>query len=126
MTYKLANWNETFDSLSKDISAGGVGLILNERLANGAPLEIEIHSSGPDSDTPITIKGIVVWSHQVDKNGAVVEEGSEALFLKSSSWRSGLEFYGKDLDSNKQYFRIGIKLDKEIHPDLMKILRRRA
>ena len=50
-------------ALTKDLSGAGMGLITEEILAPGTPLEMEIKL--PDREAPITFQAEVVWSKPV-------------------------------------------------------------
>ena len=122
--YKLKNWNVAYDSLSKDLSRGGIGLILNDKLKPGTPLELEFPPPDSASKKPITVTGVVVWSQRI---GSSEDDDMPYLLSRESApWQSGAAFYGQDVDAKKQQFRIGIQLDRELDPDLVRRLKTRS
>ncbi|MFH1996884.1 MAG: PilZ domain-containing protein [Candidatus Omnitrophota bacterium] len=114
--YKLLNWNEEFGTSSKDASKGGFGLIINEELKPGTPIEIELPPLDLGSQERIILKGVVVWSRELDASENKYVQGSgEGL-----PWKSAMTFYGQGLKASAQNYRVGIRLNTEISAEVMK------
>ncbi len=55
-----------FDTFTENVSEGGVGVILNEKLH--VPTELTVELFAPDRERPIEAKGEVVWLKEVSSS----------------------------------------------------------
>ncbi len=82
VTYRIsANPSIEDKSISKNISGGGIRIILKEKLLPGSPLELEINV--PDTDVPISALGETVWQEEMVMGREVCYE-SGVKFVKIS------------------------------------------
>jgi c-di-GMP-binding flagellar brake protein YcgR len=58
--YNVSNQQQPVETISQDISEGGICLITREFLQTGIP--VDLHFFIPDSATPIKVTGIVTWN----------------------------------------------------------------
>jgi c-di-GMP-binding flagellar brake protein YcgR len=75
-------------AVTKDVSASGMQLLTEERLESGEKLDLKIFI--PKALNPVHIKGIVVWSKELDPG-------------KSLYYNAGIDF-GKIEEDNKNTF----------------------
>ncbi|MBU1148210.1 MAG: PilZ domain-containing protein [Candidatus Omnitrophica bacterium] len=74
--------------VTKDISAGGMELLAEEKLLPGSKVSLNIYL--PEALNPVHLNGVVVWSE-------------EAVSDKKISYAAGIEF-GKIEEDNKSTF----------------------
>ena len=74
--------------ITKDVSAGGIQLLTEEKLNIGNKVELKIFT--PEALNPVHMKGIVVWSNEISSG-------------KNMSYANGIEF-GKIEEDNKNTF----------------------
>lgn len=67
--YKVSSTGgEQKTTLSRDMSLGGVLLLVSEKMDAGTPLELEIYLSGEDSK-PVKTRGEVIWQGELGERG---------------------------------------------------------
>ena len=112
VNYRLMNWNESYASLSKNLSEGGICLLLDVRLKAGTLIELEFQKTNAKSQKPFVAKGTVVWS----KDAGLYDEQSLNILTGSvqTPWKIAVAPpQGKGTDSFQRYYETGIQLSKE-------------
>ncbi len=76
--------------ITRDVSAGGIQLLTDEKLETGSKIQFKIHI--PEALNPAHLSGVVLWSREVPEGGkmsyaagiefADIEEDNKNTFLK--------------------------------------------
>lgn len=74
--------------ITRDVSAGGMQLVTQEKLETGSKVELKLFA--PEAPNPIHLVGIVLWSNEITD-------------AKKPSYSSGIEF-GDVEEDNKNTF----------------------
>lgn len=95
VNYQLVSDASSSDaSGTKDISGGGIRLVFNEEIPNGALLDLTVEL--PDQTPPIPCKGMVVWVEKItDQEPNLWEVGVEFTDISVLDRDAILEFVYK-------------------------------
>jgi len=80
LKYLTAAVNKVCLAKTYNISASGIGLVANEELIKGTPLDIWL--SMPDNGEQISARGEVVWSSRADQGNYLVGVSLKNAALK--------------------------------------------
>jgi len=109
--YKILDWNEPFLSKTKNVSEGGICVLMDAALKPGTPLELEFQDSAGKSKKTILVAGTVVWSKEVTPPDDRPSTFSDNLSL--SPWNTPIAVPQGEVPAFfTRCFETGIKLSK--------------
>ena len=124
VTYQLEGWGERYTCITKNISGGGVCLIMDTDLKDDTRIDLRLPSSDADKNESIAIKAQKVWSREVDKADSQFSSNQRGSSL--SPWKSPFAApLGSNFGRSSPRFEIGMKfieLDSDMVMNILKYI----